>query len=130
MALKRPPSAPARPIDDHTVLTQYGRQAPGRPTFRSGPRPDRDHYQSMTAGRRTADEMARLVMRRHSQSHDWVRYTTAAKLRAAGFVVLSKPSPWNADHVSVSLPGGSVPWDDDMLKAFESCFEGDGSGCT
>ncbi|SDT39795.1 hypothetical protein SAMN04489716_3614 [Actinoplanes derwentensis] len=84
----------------------------------------------MFAGCRTVEEMARLVQRRPAQSRDRVRYTTAEKLRAAGFVVTSDPRSMNAAHVCVSLPDGSVPWDDDTEKAYESCFKEEGSGCT
>lgn len=121
MSSKRAESIPARPIDDHTILTQYGRESPGLPTFRSGPREHED-YQSMVAGRRTVAEMARFVMGRPARKDDRVRYTTAGELRAAGFVVTSEPRPWNGDHVGVTLPGEPIPWEDEKRNAFEFCF--------
>lgn len=102
------------------MLTQYGREG-SKQTF--SPRPDRERAQSLTVGPCTVDQVTRIVAGRFPDIRDRVRHTTAGRLRAAGFVVMSSPTARNPDHVSVYGPDGTVPWDDDKQAAFDMCFQ-------
>ena len=123
MSLKRPPQVPARTLTDETVLSQYGRESGAKPVFRSGPRADRETAQSLSIGPCTVEEIARKVLGRPCQASDRVRETTVGRLRAAGFDVMSTPTGRNRDHVSITVPGSRVPWDDAEQERFDSCFE-------
>jgi hypothetical protein len=127
VTLQRPVIARPAFIDDDTVLSQYGRQVDGKPTFRSGPRADRETSQSMFVGPLTVEEISRRVMKRPAHADDRVRHCTVGQLRAAGFVVTLDPTARNGDHVAVSVSGDVVPWDDKTQEAFERCFNGKGS---
>ncbi|MFC0533189.1 hypothetical protein [Phytohabitans kaempferiae] len=67
--------------------------------------------------------MTRIVTGRFPDVRDRVRHTTAGQLRAAGFAVVSSPTARNPGHVSVYVPDGPVPWDDETQAAFELCFQ-------
>lgn len=113
---KRPSRPPLRPED---VLTQYGRQdATG---FRNRPRPGVEEAISVIAGRLTAAEAHRLVIRRgaYRPAFDVVRYTTGAALFEAGFRPERNPSPAIPDHVLVFVGG---EWDDEVAERFDNCF--------
>jgi hypothetical protein len=113
---ERPSRPPLRPED---VLTQYGRQdATG---FRNRPRPGVEEAISVIAGRLTAAEAHRLVIRRgaYRPAFDVVRYTTVAALSEAGFRLERNPTPAIPDHVVVFAEG---EWGDEVAQRFDSCF--------
>jgi hypothetical protein len=113
---ERPSRPPLRPED---VLTQYGRQdATG---FRNRPRPGVEEAISVIAGRLTAAEAHRLVIRRgaYRAGFDLVRYTTVAALAAAGFRPERDPTPAIPDHVLVFCEDA---WDDVVAGRFDACF--------
>jgi hypothetical protein len=113
------------------VLTQFGMRSPaltgqGPAHFRRAPR-RHERDVSLLAGRLTAREAAMAVRhgrREYFPSKDVVRYTTVGRLRDAGFVVRSTPSPMITNHVSVEYDGD---WTDDVAndaaKRFDDCFD-------
>jgi hypothetical protein len=99
-------------------LTQYGRHSDG---FRRRPR-SHETAVSLIRGRLTVAEAVRVVLWAESVTEDdRVRYARAAALLEHGFDVLLTPTRRNADHISVVWNGD---WDDDVARAFDSCFEG------
>jgi hypothetical protein len=75
---------------------------------------------SVTAGRRTAEDMALAVRKRPYETGDTVRLAKVGTLRSAGFRVERAPSRENPDHVSVEWPD---EWDNTVETKFDSCFE-------
>jgi hypothetical protein len=124
---------PLRCVEDDQVLTQYGRELPGMPTFREKPaagKPEVDF--SLLKGRLSPE-----------QAHDYVtstgrglerarvRYTTAGDLRAAGFTIVHTPGRIReGTHVSVILHNGDplgaphMPWTNAAAARFSACFNG------
>ena len=101
------------------MLTQYGRRdATG---FRNRPRPGVEEAISVIAGRLTAAEAHRLVIRRgaYRPAFDVVRYTTVAVLSEAGFRPQRDPTPAIPDHVLVFAED---KWDDEAAERFDACF--------
>ena len=77
---------------------------------------------SLLRGALTANEEAGYVRRYVNSAYvgDSVRYTTAGRLRAAGFEVVARPSRRIPIHVSVSCDEG---WSDQTAVAFNACFD-------
>lgn len=74
---------------------------------------------SLLLGRFTAEEAGNRVLKAAlGNGRDSARYTTAHKLRAAGFIVEHTPNVKNPDHVSVSV-AVEILWDG---EAFDGCF--------
>jgi hypothetical protein len=114
------PSAPdSREVPDDAVLTQYGRRTTGQPTFRSAPRFPAESELSMLWGEMPPLMAALAVRGRIGDDNDRARACRAGGLRAAGFIVTNTPTKRNPDHISVSVPGGAVKWDDGSVKLFE-----------
>jgi hypothetical protein len=102
-----------RGIEDDEVLTHYGIDM----AFRTTPRWRIEASMSLILGRLTGEEAGNRVLKRAiGDGHDSARYTTAGKLRRAGFVVEHTPHVKNPDHVSVRREGS---WDD---EPFDGCF--------
>jgi hypothetical protein len=114
-------------IGDRQILTQLDNAEGG---FRLAPRPNRAELGlSMMIGRLSAEQMMSLVARRRLADGRAVRYTTAGTLRGSGFAVLHTPGrSSDRPHASIvwPIPGGpwnpAVPWDEDVQKRFDSCF--------
>lgn len=111
-------------LQDDEEITHYG-WAGSNYTFHPEPRMGIEVALSMTRGRRTLAEAAKIVRKRdYVKGHDRVRYTTVGCLRESGFEVLHAPSNENPDHVLVQVPGALVPWNDEqrdaLVKAFDS----------
>ncbi|HTW07646.1 MAG TPA: hypothetical protein VME46_09055, partial [Acidimicrobiales bacterium] len=85
------------------------------------PRPGLEEAISVIAGRLTAAEAHRLVIRRgaYRPAFDVVRYTTVAALSEAGFRPRRDPTPAIPDHVLVFAEN---EWDDDAAERFDACF--------
>jgi hypothetical protein len=105
----------ARPIGDKEVLTHYGIGN----EFRTTPRWRIEESMSLLVGQLTGEEAAARILKGgpRGDGSDCARYTTAGRLRQAGFTVVHTPNRKNPDHVSVSCEG---PWDD---EAFDGCFQ-------
>lgn len=111
-------------IDDDQVLTQFGAKqdiVALDPPFRRKPRQGRETNVSLILGRLSPAEASRIVRRSLAPApFDGVRYATAGKLRAAGFVVMHTPSRMNPNHVSVSR---TTEWGANEESAFDECFD-------
>lgn len=127
MPARRPPDTRGSSDDlpDDAVLTQFGNSLnpgfcifPFRSQLRVGERGI-----SLTLGMRSVKEMVDLMYRgrRSASMHDGVRYTTAGKLKAAGFLVVPDGGKRNPNHVSVCLDG-DTEWTDDESARFSNCF--------
>lgn len=124
MALRRPERPGKAHVPDAAPLSQYGRSAQNRRSFRSAPRHESGEVDiSLVLGRLSVVEITAFVAARHADAGDAVRYTTAGALRARGFVVQSTPTRRIPGHVSVTAPGGQIPWDDRTSALFEECFK-------
>lgn len=111
-------------IDNGETLSQYGRLDGDASPFRSWPRAGVDTTGlSMTRGLQAAADLAKIVCGRSPRESDLVRYTLAGTLRQAGFVVTHDPKINNPDHVLVTIPGNSQPWNDEWIEKFEASFE-------
>jgi hypothetical protein len=119
----RPATRTPRDVPDDAVLTQYGRQVAGQETFRSSPRFPNEHDLSLLWGEMPPGMASLAVRGRRGDASDRVRTCTAGALRAAGFVVQNTPSLRNPDHISVTVPGGHLKWDDGQAKAFETVMQ-------
>ena len=128
---------PAECIAPTEVLTQYGKAG----DFRSSPNFETGEVEmSLLRGLFTPHAAARTV--RGSRLSDaeltsaGARYTTAGRLRKAGFAVVHTPlSVKKPDHVSVVWPDDDplnrqdVPWPKPVVDAFNECFNDNmGSG--
>jgi hypothetical protein len=116
-------------VDDDTTLSQYGEE-----TFRNQPRA---HIQepglSTQIGCWPADELCRHIFAAPPEDHvelAKVRYTTARRLRAAGFLVVHTPGRMGHQkaHVTVAWPSATgselvaTPWTTPVTDAFDQCF--------
>lgn len=111
-------------VPDDAVLTQYGALVHGGQTsFRSKPRHPNESDISLLEGRLTVSDAALAVRHRAAVSGDRVRYVFAASLRKYGFRVTHTPSRMTPNHVSVTVPGGAVEWDNEQQEAFEKAFQ-------
>lgn len=121
-------------VQDDEVLTQHARRQ-GR--FIDAPRVDQEVELSMLRGRWSVEDATRYrCSGRPPTQQDIdraeVRYTTAGRLRAAGFAVIHTPSTriTNDAHVSVVWPPDDplerqdVPWPEEVTEGFKSCFPG------
>jgi hypothetical protein len=112
-----------REITDDEVLTQVGAGGGGRFRFRTSLRDDRDppeRSMSLLLGRFTPETGAATAFRRPTQpGRDACRYTTAGRLRAAGFTVRHTPTKMVPDHVSVYRDGD---WTAEVARVFDACF--------
>lgn len=111
----------ARHIDDDEVLTHLGSGATlieGRP-FKNRPSPRQEDFGvSLLLGEMSAEDGAEIVWQ--IPPPVLARYTTAGRLRAAGFIVEHTPyNPHNPYHVSVRCNG---EWDTGRQHEFDACF--------
>lgn len=111
-------------LGDDELVTQYGnsKYPPGEP-FRRRPRSQESDI-SLIAGRKTADEAARLVNPRRlgAGPGEGVRYAQVGRLRReAGLRIERTPAPLNPDHVSATLDGDRE-WTDEVSARFDACF--------
>jgi hypothetical protein len=111
-------------VPDDAVLTQYGQSdGPGRNEFRCKPRFAKGETDlSMLWGELTVERATLLVTKRPVLANDAVRYTTARLLRGRGFQVQHTPSRRMREHISVTVPGGHIEWDNDQEMAFLMAF--------
>jgi hypothetical protein len=122
VALARPEFS-RREIRNDETITQFGIKHKTKPWFHSGPNAEGDTYQSVSAGRFTPFEMRQKVIGETKvDKRDQVRYTTAARLRAEGFIVVHEPTDQDQDHTAVALPEYHIPWDTEVRARFEKCF--------
>lgn len=108
----------APPLSPKDVLTQYGRAAGRKCSFRDRPRASEVEL-SLLAGRYSVTQATVLIARRSVDSDDAVRYARVASLIQAGFEVRRTPNRRNPDHVSVKFEG---LWDDAVGEKFDACF--------
>lgn len=113
----------SRDIEDDEFVTQYGNLA-GDPAFRTRPPAGspRPRTMSVTLGRRSPEEMVRLVRRSPDPASDTARHARVRRFREAGFLVRHTPTSRNLDHASVEWAG---EWEDTVAERFDSCFEDD-----
>ena len=112
-------------IPDDADLSQYGEQGAEGLEFRNSLRIEEGETElSLILGKVDRRAAATLITKCWRPAAA-VRHTTAAQLRARGFVVRHTPSLENRLHVSVWPPmlgREPVEWDDDLVKAFDECF--------
>jgi hypothetical protein len=77
---------------------------------------------SLIWGELDGQAAARMINRPATDQNDVARHCLAADLRRRGFVVTNTPSRWNPDHVSATVPGGVVRWDDEQVEQFALAF--------
>jgi hypothetical protein len=112
---------PEQRIGDDEELTHYGTESTG---FRDAPREKDQDGLSLIRGHVTVDEACSFVRpgvscSNHSDCR--TRYTTAKRLRQAGFIVSLRPSKRNALHVRLTT---TLSWADATSQAFNLCFGG------
>jgi hypothetical protein len=89
---------------------------------------------SLYRGRGTIAEVTFRVCGREPTRRDGVRYTTAGRLREAGFFPKPKPNAAFPEHVSVYLLDEEREWTHHDGEGFDACFgepiwwKGDGDG--
>ena len=112
-------------VGDAEPLTQYGHEGDD-PPFRNATRSYETDV-SLIRGKLSAREAASLIRRqgeRYPVTHqDRVRYTTAGRLRSAGFAVRATPSRRMPGHVSVELQNPDDVWDNSARSRFDECFD-------
>jgi hypothetical protein len=123
-------------VANDETLTQYGTEGePGRPTFHSR-RKEGQPGLSILRGKKSPAEAAAVVRGRSGimPSRDRARYTTAGKLRKAGFEVIHTPTRLMWGHCSVVLLGSGgaldeeTEWSDEVSSRFNGCFAGGRGG--
>ena len=119
------PRRPAsRHIGDEEILTHVGRRRrSGAVKFHNKPRPQDAGQLSMIAGRLEVADAIMSMNGQESTPEDVVRYVSAGQLRAAGFRVSHTPTERQAEHVSITVPGGAIAWDDEQESALAEAIE-------
>ena len=112
-------------VPDDEPLTQYGHTGDD-PPFRNATRSYETDV-SLIRGRLSVREATTLIRRQGEHyevtDRDRVRYTTAGRLRAAGFVVRATPSRRIPGHVSAELQDPEGVWDNSARSRFDECFD-------
>lgn len=113
-----------RVIKNREYISQRVYRRQGQVVLLNRPRPQDVGRLSAIVGKVTpavAYELVRGLSRRRiaPSGVDGVRYSTAGRLRQAGFEVCNTPSLRNPDHVSISWPGS---WDAHVCQKFAECF--------
>lgn len=121
-------------LQDHEVITQFGKVEPGLETFRVQLRTGETDM-SVLRGALTAEDAALQVYGRSRLSEldvaaSRVRHTVASALRTEGFIVGHTPGKVKPLHVSVFWPGTDLgnyvaPWPIKVTEMFEACFNPD-----
>jgi hypothetical protein len=119
---RRGPSPTPREVPDDAILTQYGRLDAAQATFRGAPRFPGETDLSMLWGKFDGLAAALLVRGRAGDAHDVSRHVRAGVLRAEGFIVMNTPTKRNPDHISVTVPGDAIKWNDEQVKAFDGAM--------